>query len=187
MRMCEDCVFPHVRQCAQARCAPSGRLVKILDPLRLIPGLGTRMSNPLVPPCLPPRLASALAGPALARPPRFHLGSQIAGKFQRSSPGGSARDQGIFSGEPPKPPSRHRVLGTRRVKGRPTSWSGKAPEHTPVSHGTRPGSDQANRQPNRLGAYTRISGSYLRARTSQTKRRRDSISDGRAAAGWLTG
>ena len=57
----------------------------------------------------------------------------------------------------------------------------KAPEHAPVSHGTRAGSDQTNRQPNRLGAYIRISGSYLRPRR---RGRRDSISDRCAAAGW---
>ena len=106
--------------------APRGRLVKTSDPLRLIPGLGTRMSNPLVPPGLPPRLTCPSGRPCVSEAPRFELGSQIAGKFQCAIPG-SARDQGIVSGEPPKPPSRHRVLGTRRAKGRPTSCSGRPP------------------------------------------------------------
>ncbi len=142
VRMCKDCVFPQVRQCAQARCCSRGRLVKISDPLRLIPGLGTRVSNPLVPPGLPPRLACSSGRPCVSEAPRFELGSQIAGKFQCASPG-SARDQGIISGEPPKPPSRHRVLGTRRVQGRPTSWLGRPPStllfHTARAPGpTRP-------------------------------------------------
>ncbi len=143
MRVRVDCVFPHVRQCAQAHQAKCCSARTTGEDLRSPPSQPrSRDANEQPPrPTRPPASPRLSLWPALrytcSEAPRFELGSQIAGKFQCAIPG-SARDRGIVSGEPPKPPSRHRVLGTRRAKGRPTSCSGrppsmlrKAPEHAP--------------------------------------------------------